>query len=231
MNALVEERLIVFDFKSSLKMWLRLTPEPALLYVNQESKHHASKYFKHFICRPQTISSESQAIHFNLDNDICYFITPKGIHDNEKMYTKMCTFFDDNCVPHCTGVRPRRWAFDVKLLISREVSVEYHSIMSGWIGCVLKRMSWCHVLLGDEQVDEFCIMINDEEISDTIHQSDELRSVKIARDFAQGFGQRLSLETAKNDFQNEIFVCINMKFYRDSNGCPKPPIVSFGMIW
>jgi hypothetical protein len=227
MEALAEERLIVFDFKSSLKMWLRLTPEPTLFYVNNESKSYASKYYKSFTC--QTKPSIWQTTHINPDNDICYFLTPEGIHDNEEMFHKMCTFLDDNCVPYCAGVRPRRWAFDVKLLISRGASAEYRSIMLNWMGCVLSRMSWCHAVLGDEQVDEFCIIISDDEIADTIRQSNQLFSMKVSRDFTQEVGPRL--EAAKDDFQTEILkVCDDVELYRGSDGCSEPPIVSFGML-
>ncbi|KAM3069115.1 hypothetical protein ACMFMG_010640 [Clarireedia jacksonii] len=172
--------------------------------------------------------SIQQTTHINPDNDICYFLTPKGLYDNEEMFHKMCTFLDDNCVPYCAGVRPRRWAFDVQLLISRSTSAEYRSIMMNWMGCILNRMSWCHIVLGDEQVDEFCIIISDEEIADIIRQSNKLRSVKVSsRDHVLG----PSLKSAKEDFQKEILnVCEEVGLYQDSDGYSKPPIVSFGMI-
>ncbi|KAF7894687.1 uncharacterized protein EAF01_010137 [Botrytis porri] len=225
-EALIQDRLIVFDFKPRLRMWLRLTPEPALFYVNRESRYYASKYYKQFLCRPQNTASKTQTTHLNPDRDICYFLTPTGISPvNEKMFNTMCTFLDDNCIPYCAGVRPRRWAFDVKVLISRGASTEYRNKMFRWMGCVMKRMSWCHVVLGDAQVDEFCIVVTDDDISNTIRKSD-LHRVNLSRSFTQELKPRV--EAAKDEFQAEILkICQDMEVYPNTNGYSQPPRVSF----
>ncbi|CCD42640.1 hypothetical protein BofuT4_P074420.1 [Botrytis cinerea T4] len=230
METLTHNRVIVFDFKENLRMWLRLTPEPALFYVNQESKHYASKYYKKFICRPHNTASKTQTTHINPDNDTCYFLTPIGLTPiNEKMFHKMCAFLDDNYLPYCAGVRPRRWAFDVKVLISRGASAEYRARMFLWMGCVVKRMSWCHAVLGDEQVDEFCIMITDDNTTDIIRQSDELHRMKISRIFNQELKPKIA--AAKEEFEMEILkICENVAVYRSPDGSPQTPAVSFGMI-
>ncbi|KAM3067001.1 hypothetical protein ACMFMG_011783 [Clarireedia jacksonii] len=221
MKALTEERVIIFDFNSNLNMWLRSTPEPVLFHVNRESNNFASKYYKRLVC--EIGPSIQQTTHLDPDHDICYFLTPKGVDNNEKMYYKMETFFDNT---RCNGVRPRRWAFDMKLLISLSGSSEYRSVMWNWNGHVLKRMSWCHALLGNERVDEFCIRIRDEEVADTIHHSNKPCFVEASRDSTQKLSPRL--KSAKEEFQKEILIAHEeVEMYRGSDGCSKPPIVSY----